>query len=231
MSFLINLLNPVPTQGNQGAYYQYLNSVYDNLQGLQYVMNPSVITNADFSTLGSSGMTPITQADGNGAEFSDNWDVFGSTVANYTLTPTAYPSNSTFPTASPYFINVNVTSWNGNAFYFYQRQAETVRKYQKNYLTYGLIVNNNQSQSIKVRLDIFSYFNPSSTLTSGYVITLPTGITQITSTLLTDVLSGSVGASPYTEFRFTFIDLPDGTADFDLYQIKNEFGKVSTLLA
>ena len=142
MSFLKDLFNPPnPEKPDVEDQYRFDNGVFTTLDALTYIMNPSVALNADFSTLGASGTTPITQADGDGAEFSDDWNVFGASNATYTITPTAYPtgaitgtSPSTIPTASGYYIHVDVTTHNGDPFYFYQRQNNTIRKYQKNFL-------------------------------------------------------------------------------------------------
>lgn len=238
MSFLKDLFNPPykkPTGDNQ---YDFDNNVYVTMQALTYIMNPSVVTNANFNTLGSSGTTPITQADGDNAEFSAGWKVVGAANANYTLTPTAYPtgaitnsSPSTVQTSSSYYINVNVTTYNGNGFYFYQRQNNTVRKYQKNFLTYGVIIRNNQNKTIKIQMQIYSFYDPSSSLVADNTIYLKPGLNIVTSQLNTEGLVGkSITASNYTEFRLSFQDLVDGTADLDLYQLKCEFGTASTIL-
>lgn len=227
MSFLIDLLNPISSDASRQQQYLFNNTVYDNLEGLQYSMNPSVITDADFS----SGGVLVTQADGDNAEFFDDWFVVGSAVANYTLTPTNYPSNSLVQSASATFSRVQISNYTTTGLYFYQRQTNTVRKYQKNYLTYGLIINNNQTKVIAVEAQIFSFYNPSSSLVRRGTLFLQPGLNRMTTTLKTQSLEGiSVGASPYTEFRLSFVDLFDGTADLNIYQIKCEFGGVSTLL-
>lgn len=240
MSFLPDLINPPnaekPSVEDQ---YRFDNGVFTMLDALTYIMNPSIALNADFSTLGSSGLTPITQADGDGAEFSGNWNVFGAANATYTITPTAYPtgaisssSPSTIPTASSYYINVAVTTHNGDPFYFYQRQNNTVRKYQKNFLTYGVVIRNNQSKVIKIRMELYNFYDPTDDLLADNTIYLQPGLNRITSQVKTAPLAGkSITASNYTELRLSFLDLVDGTADLDIYQLKCEFGKVSTLLA
>jgi hypothetical protein len=233
MTFFKDLLNPPPTKGdNWHDIYNFFNSSHAALSSLGALSNQSVLSNSNFATLGPGGLTPTTQADGDDFEFIGDWFVVGATAANYTITPTAYPTNSTVKSASDYYVKVQVTSFNNNPFYFYQRQAATVRKYQEDYFTYGLQIKNNQNKSIKVRTDIYSYYDPSNQLKTGRAIYLqPNQVTTIASNLQTQSLQGlTVGAGNYTEFRFDFIDLYDGTADIDIYLIKCEFGTISTPL-
>lgn len=238
MSFLGELINPPqehPTQENQ---YKFDNDVFTMLDALAFTSNPSVVANANFATLGPSGLTPITEADGDNAEFSDDWKVVGAANATYTITPTAYPtgvisgdSPSTIPSASDYYIHVEIDTYNGNGLYFYQRENNTVRKYQQNFLTYGVWIRNNQNKVIKIRMELYSFYDPSDNLIADNTIYLQPGLNKITSQVNTAKLAGkSITASNYTEFRLSFQDLVDGTADIDLYQLKCEFGKVSTLL-
>lgn len=239
MSFLKNLINPPQTTPKVEDQYRFDNSVYDTLDALTYIMNPSVVANADFSTLGINGTTPITQADGDGAEFSAHWKVFGAASANYIITPTPYPtgaiagtSPSTIPTASNYYINLAVSAYTSGDFYFYQQENNTVRKYQKNFLTYGVLIRNNQDAVKKIRMGIFNFYDPSSALTADNSIYLQPGLNEITAQIQTESLSGkTISGSNYTQFRLNFEDLTDGTANLDFYQLKCEFGKVSTLLA
>lgn len=238
MSFLSDLFNPPAKKTNPEAQYRFDNDVFTTLQALTYVSNISVINNPNFATLGINGLTPITQADGDGAEFSSGWNVFGSASATYTITPTAYPtgaitgtSPSTNPTSSPYYIHVAVASHNGGSFYFYQQQADTVRKYQNDFLTYGVIIRNNENKVIKVRMELFSFYDPSSALIADNTIYLQPGLNRVTSQVQTDKLSGkTISGSNYTQFRISFQDLVNGTADIDIYQIKCEFGTISTRL-
>lgn len=238
MSFLLNLINPPQNKPSAEDQYRFDNNVYETLDALTYIMNPSVVANANFATLGSGGTTPITQADGDNAEFSDDWKVVGAANATYTLTPTAYPtgaisnnSPSTVPSASDYYIHVEIDTYNGNGLYFYQRENNTVRKYQQNFLTYGVIIRNNQNKVIKIRMELYSFYDPSDNLIADNTIYLQPGLNKITSQVNTEKLAGkTISASNYTEFRLSFQDLIDGTADLDLHQLKCEFGKVSTLL-
>jgi len=239
MSFLADLFDPPnPHKPTVEDQYQFDNGVHDTLNGLTYVMNPSVVTNANFNTLGPSGTAPVTQGAGDNAEWSSTWKVVGAGVATYTLTSTAYPlgaitssSPSTVPTSSGYYEKVVISGYTTSGLYFYQRQNNTVRTYQKNFLTYGLWIRNNQNSVKKIRMEVYSYYDTSDNLQADNTVYLQPGLNRVTSQVTTEGLAGkTIGAGNYTEFRLSFLDLVDGTADLDIYQIKCEFGKVSTLL-
>lgn len=239
MSFLIDAINPPqesPTKENQ---YKFDNGVFDAISSLAYISNPSIIVNANFATLGASGITPVTQANGDDAEWSSNWNVVGAGVSVYSLTSIPYPlglidndSPSIIQTSSGYYEGVIISSYTGSGLYFYQRQSNTVRQYQKNFLTYGVLIRNNQNSVKKISMQVYSFYDGSSPdLQSDNTIYLQPGLNKITSRVKTMGLNGqTIGAGNYTEFRLSFQDLDDGTADLDLYQLKCEFGKISTLL-
>lgn len=227
MTFLQDLHNPPPVNGTLEDHYQFFNSTNDMQQATFYISNPTVLTNGNFAT----GGAVKTQADGDGAVFFTDWQVHGASVATYTLTPTNYPAASTIQSASPTFSRVQVSSYSTGDFYFYQRQS-TVRKYQQSPLTYGLQIKNNLSSTVKIRMDIYSFYDGSDpVLKMGKPIYLKQGVTRITSTIQTDSLRDlTVGAAPYTEFRLVIMDLGAATADFEMYYIKCEFGTISTIL-
>lgn len=233
MTYLADLINPPdpPMDASDDQGYQFDNSTYEGLNALTYVSNPTVLLNANFNTLGPGGLTPTVSADGDDVEFIGDWFVFGAANADYIITPTVYATNSTIKSASEHFVGLIVSTATGDPFYFYQRQMASLRKYQKDNLTYSMMIKNNQSKVIKVRADIFCFFDPSSQLITGKPFYLQPGLNQVTSTLLTPSLEGkTVGAGSYTEFRFNYADLYDGTADIELYQIKCEFGTIGTPL-
>lgn len=230
MTFLQDLHNPPPTKGSLEEHYDFFNSSSDVQQALFYISNPTILTNGNFS----SGGVLITQADGDNAEFFIGWKVIGSSVATYTLTPTNYLLNSPIPSASITYSHVVVASYDGvSPFYFYQRQNATLRKYQSTPLTYGIFIKNNQDKVIKIRMDIYSFYDGSTpVLKTGKSIYLQPGLNKIASTIQQSTLRGlTVGASSYTEFRLNLVGLNNGTADFEMYYIKCEFGTISTLLA
>lgn len=232
MTFLRNLLNPPPTQGSIADHYKFFNSTYTGLKGLTSVSNKTIITNANFTTLSAQGTNPTTPSDGDNFEFIGNWFVVGASAADYVITATPYASNSTVKSASTYFVHQIVSSFNGNTFYYYQRQPGTVRQYQQDNFTFGLMIENNSSIAIKLRMDIFNFYDPTSQLVKGSTFFLQPGMNTLASTVKTQSLSNiAVGAANYTEFRINFLDFSGIASDINLYQIKCEFGTISTPLS
>lgn len=230
MSYLNQLLNPPPTDDNKELHYLYLNSVHDVLQGLTSIRNDSIITNADFNNLSGKGLTPTTQADGDNEEFMADWKVFGASNATYTITPTIYPNNSTVKTSSDHFPRIQISSWNGQDLYIYQRQLASVRKYQKDRLTFNFWLKNEQMSTIKVRLEVYTYYDTATSLAIGKPIYVQSGYQQVASSISIAPINPSVGNGNYTEFRLRFLGLNNNTADISVYLLKGEFGSIATSL-
>lgn len=232
MTYVADLINPPNKAPSAEQSYRFNNNVNDVNEALNFIMNPCILANANFATLGGSGQTPVTQAAGDGAQISNSWNVFGASNATYSMTSASYPNNSLIQSASAYYEHVQVSTHNGNDFYIYQRQSNTVRKYQNNFLTYGLIIKNNQSTVKKIRMQIYSHYDGSTdNPANGAAIYLQPGINNLSSMIQIQSLSGlTVGNGNYSEFRLFFADLYDGTADLEIYQVKCEFGKIQTLL-
>lgn len=232
MTQFSDLLKPPTPQDNEEQQYLSRSSVYSFLNGISTISNVSKINNADFSTLGPSGLTPTTQADGDNAQFMNEWFVVGAGVATYSLTPTVYATNSGIISASRYFVNAVVSAYAGTGLYFYQRQLNTLRLYQSSYITMTVNATNNQSNTVKMRAAINSFYNPSSNLVQGAAIFLKPGENTVSSTLsLMNIRNQTVGAGGYTEFRLLFDDLGSGgNANIDFHSIKAEFGTISTPL-
>jgi hypothetical protein len=234
MTKLSDLIPASPTPDSGDDYrYSFYNKIQEMMDGMLDISNQSQLLTPDFNTLSAKGLNPTVPADGDNTEFIGNWFIVGAANATYIITPTAYPNNSTIRSGSQYFVSTVVSAWNGNAFYFYQRQANTVRKYQKRYLTFTLHCNNNSSTILKVQFNVSSFYDPSTSLATnqqGKTINLNPGYNDISSTILMDTLSGVVvGAANYTEFRLNFIDLATPvSADIDFYLLKCEYGKLST---
>lgn len=232
MTFLQTLLNPPNPHANKDDQYLYNNSTYDVLNALQFISNPSILTNANFATLGLPGQTPVTQADGDGAEISSTWHVQGATEATYSITQTSYAADSSFQSNSPYYTRVIASAYSGAGFYLYQKQINTVRWYQKNDITFSLIISNNLTTRTTIRMSAYSFYNPSDYLVQSHAIYLEPGLNKVSSSILTQSLNGiAVGALPYTEFRLEFVDFAGGSCDLNIYQIKGEFGTLSTFLS
>src|SRR5579863_6844603 len=233
MTSLRSLLNPPPTNNIQKELYLWMQTITDAVNALIPIQNHSQSMNANFNTLGPSGTTPTTQADGDNAEFMDNWFVVGSSVANYTLTPTPYSNNSSVSSDSNYYVNNVVTSYSGSGLYFYQRQMNTVRKYQQSFVTLSISANNNTNNTISLRFNVNTYYNPSNNLQQSGAIYLKPRSNTMSSTLQIPAIGNTpVGSGNYTDFQLAFVNLsqPSGTCDFDLYQLKIEFGNISTPL-
>jgi len=233
MTFLKDLLNPPSANMNDEDKYNFYNTIAVALDRLTSVSNASQTLNPNFATLGPGGMTPVTETDGDNAQFMQNWYVVGASQATYVLTPTQYPNNSTVASSSAFYVNTTVSTYTGSGLYFYQRQMNTVRKYQQQFITFTLSVNNNQSNVIKLRFNINSNYGSSSVLNQGPALYLQPGWNMITTTLETDSLNGvTVTSGNYTEFQLSFedLDLGVGTVNFDLYYIKTEFGQIATPL-
>lgn len=229
-----DIINPPSIQiiDDQEQLYRNLESINQFLDGLLTISNPPQTLNSGFATLSAQGMTPTTQADGDNFEFIGNWFVVGATQATYVLTPTQYPNNSPIVSGSPYFMNNVVSTYSGNGMYFYQRQAGMVRKFQEQFITLTLRANNNGLNTIRLRFDFNFFLNPSTVAYEGGALYLEPGYSEVTTTLKTASLRNqTVGSGNYVEFRLSFVDLPGGTANFDLYSIKGEFGKIGTPLS
>lgn len=197
-----------------------------------YYGNPSVLLNSDFYW--NTGVaSPVTQADGNGAFFSEKWQVQGAAVANYSLAQTAFAANDADQIGSTTYIHVTVSSYSSGDFYLYQRQtgSEFLRRYQGRLLNFSLLANNNQNKTIKLKLEIFFYFNPTSVAYSEGTVLLNPGQNELSSAINTNFIgTTAVGASPYVEFRLRFSDLVDGTADVNLIYLKAEMADQPTVL-
>ncbi len=231
MPRLSDLLNRPSPNMSADDQFKFNTSVWDVLEGLFAVSNTSETTNANFVTLSAQGTTPTTEADGDDFEFIQDWFVVGSTVADYSLTATLYPDNSEVQSASDYYVNVVVTDYDGSGLYFYQKQDNSVRKYQNQLITVTINANNNQSSKIKLRMNMFVNYGTTSELIEGRPFYLEPGLNNLYTTLEIPSLRGkTVTGANYIELRLDFAELYDGTADFDLYLIKSEFGKISTSL-
>lgn len=230
MTKLSDLINPPKPNMTPDELYYLLNTFYEFLDNLIDISNISQLNNANFSSL-SKGLIPTTQADGDDEEFVTDWFVVGATVATYTITPTAYPQNSQVQSDSPYFVNLDIASYTPPGFYFYQRQANTVRKYQNQFLTFTVQANNNGAEYIKVRFSIIYNLGPTSQTVQSKALYLQPGFNDLNVVIQTPTLRNeTVTPANFVEFRLDFVELYTGSANIDFYQLKGEFGKISTQL-
>lgn len=209
-------------------WQKWMQQLTDITNTNNYYGNPSLTVNADFYW--NAGVANPVSTD---TFFSEKWQVVGAAVATFTLTQTAFAANDSDQIGSTTYIRVQVAAYTSGAFYLRQRQtgADIVRRYQGRVINFSLLAYNNQSKSIKLGLEIFVFFNPSSTTFSEAVVQLDPGANELSSAINTDFLgSTAVGANPYVEFRLRFIDLVDGTADFNLIYLKAEIADQPTIL-
>ena len=228
-----DIINPPTEQTSKDPeqLYRNMDSVYQFLDGMITISNPTQTINADFKTLSGVGLTPTTQAQGDDFEFIGNWFVVGATVADYTLTPTPYPTNSGVVSASPYFVNVAVTSYaSGTGLSFYQKQSGLVRKFQTQFVTMTISATNNTTTVTTLRFSISLNLDPGDILLEGGILYLKPGYNVISTTLKTPTLRDeTVGAAAYAQFNLDFVNFA-AVENFDIYSIKAEFGKISTPL-
>jgi hypothetical protein len=230
MTKLSDLINPPKPNMTADELYYLLNSYYDLFNNLIDISNISQLTNSDFESL-SKGLTPTTQADGDDEEFVSDWFVVGATVATYTITPTEYLENSQVKSDSLYFVNTNLTAYTPPGFYFYQRQANTVRKYQNQFLTFTVQASNNLTELVKIRFTVIYNLGATTKTLQSKALYLEPGFNDLNVVIQTPSLRNEiVDASNYVEFRLEFVEIYTAPANIDFYELKAEFGKISTKL-
>jgi hypothetical protein len=94
------------------------------------------------------------------------------------------------------------------------------------------LIYNNQSQVVTLGLEIFCFYDPSGVIFKQAVLQLVPGANEVSSVIDTAMIgTTAVGAAPYVEFRLRMINLPGGTADFNITYIKNEIADEPTILS
>ena len=83
-----------------------------------------------------------------------------------------------------------------------------------------------------MRLDVVTQYSIGNQVNKqGNAFYLRPGMNTLSATVTTDrIANTSVTSDNYVEFRLVFDNLVDGTADFDMYALKVERGKISTPL-
>lgn len=216
----------------QPDWQKWFQQVHNTVAETNYSGNPSQLLNSDFN-FNRSIANPVTQADGSGAFFSEKWQVFGAANAAYTLTKANFTGNESDQTGSTTYVNVNVSAWNGGEFFFYQRfdGEQFLRRFQNRNIFMSTKLVNNGSETIVVKFVVNSFYDPEQDNFEKGVIHLAPGENYSSTHIVTQSVSpNSVGASPLVQFKFEFVDLPGGTADFDLIYIKGEIADSPTPL-
>lgn len=214
------------------TWQKWFQNVHNITSATNYYGYPSVCLNSDFYW-NTAIANPVTQAAGDGAFFSEKWQVQGAAVATYTLTRTTFTGNDADQTGSTVYVNVAVTAWTGAAFYFYQRQAgaQFLRRYQGRNLFLSAKIRNNNSESIQMIFDVFFYYDTSSASFLSKELTIHSGENYLSSLIKPDMLTGlTIGGAPYVEFRLKFVTLPSSVADIDMIYIKAEMADYPTPL-
>lgn len=214
------------------SWQKWLGQIKDQLNINNYYGNPSVLLNSDFYW--NTGVpTPTNNGSGDDAFFSEKWQVHGASVATYTITQTAFAGNDKDEIGSTTYIRVQASGYTTGDFYLFQRQtgSQFLRRYQNRSISFSILANNNNNTAIKVQLEIFIFFDPSSVVKSQGVIFLDPGQTETSSLIKTDQIgSTAVGAGAYVEFRFRFVDLAGSAADFNITYLKAELADNATVL-
>lgn len=219
-------------QSVKSEWQKWLQQVHNYVSANESYGNPSVLLNSDFYW--NDGVTsPIDQGDGNGAFFSEKWQVQGAAVALYTLTRTTISGNSSDNIGSLYYMNVDVTSYSGTVgdLYLYQQQdgSQFLRRYQNRTINMSAKIVNNGTTSIDLRYQLYYFYDPTDTVTPFQTGTLQIkpGLNEISSALKIPLIgSTSIGASPYIQFRLVITQV----CNFDLYYLKAEMSDLPSVL-
>lgn len=213
-------------------WQKWYQAIHNQVSSTNYYGYPSLCLNSNFYW--NRGVSsPVTQADGDGAFFSEKWQVHGASAANYTLTQTTFNGDNEDNSGSNTYINVSVSSWNGNSFYLYQRQsgAQFLRLYQNRNMQLSAKIINNQNDLDSFYFEVYYYYDTGTDRYESAVFNLDSGINYVSAEIDIPLIGPqSIGATPYVEFRFVFNNLNNNTADFDLIYIKAEMSDMPTPL-
>ena len=223
-------LTHVPSQQITSDWQKYTDQIHQQVASTNYYGYPSLCLNSNFYW-NRAIATPVTQADGDNAFFSEKWQIFGASNATYTLTRTTFPANNEDNSGSIYYINVDVSAWNGNDLYFFQKQdgAQFLRLYQNRNIYLSTKIDNSQTDLDSMNFEIFVYYDTGSETYQSAIFHLEEGINYVAGQIQLPFLdTASIGGSPYIEFRLRFNNLNDGTADFNLIYIKAEMSDSPT---
>ncbi len=209
-------------------WQKYMQQLTDDANLNNYYGFPSVAVNSDFYW--NTGVaSPITTD----TYFSEKWLVFGAASATFTLTQESFSPSSTDQIGSNTYINIDVSSYTSGDFYLYQRQNgdNMLRRFQGRLINYSLLAFNNQNKTINLSLEIFFNYDPTSETFKQGIVQLVPGVNELAGSINTTFLGDRViGAGAYVDFRFRFVDLIDGTANFNLIYLKPELSDQPTIL-
>lgn len=217
----------------------FYNDTFNLVDSLQNRAFSTELRNPDFNLLGTNGYTPITQADGSGANFSQQWNVFTGGGANaYTITPTPYTMVGYSPSGSNNFVNLAVSALD-QALYLYNinysttSQFNNVGTYSGKPVTFSTIIENNNDNN--ATLGFSAFINDVMGLTSNEIefpsLILRPGINVAPmSGKIPDLRGKTLGANPYIEFRFNVKALNNAPLDCNILYLKAELSNYASPL-
>lgn len=231
---LLSILKSASGDGGQeqinSDWSKWFNNITTRINSNNYYGNPSELLNGDFNW--NSGInSPITQASGDGAHFSERWQVQGAAVATYSIGYVPWDANSSDQIGSIYYIDVNVTSFGGGIFYLYQRQtgSQYLRRIQNRRLNFSVVIENTGTQTVQASATIFLFLNPDTKVFSGSTVFLSSGQNQYSTIINTSSLSDSIiGANPYVEYRLNFLSPSAQTMKITYFKV--EIADTATVL-
>lgn len=208
--------------------FQAVNSLYNRWFGT-FIYNP------DFNLLGTSGYTPITQADGSDVETVSNWYLVSGGGANaYTITPTPYPFANKSPSGSLNFLNVKVATLD-TPLYLYNlnystgvQQFNAATKYNAQQLAFSIAYRNNTATAIE--LSVSATISNLETVETPPLYLEPSQFFTANLLKIPDMGDADLGTNPVVQFRLNINNLFGSAADFDLFYVKGEVGNSPTSL-
>lgn len=220
-------MDGIPTDTSQ----RWFSQIQVNLNDVIQRGDDGLLLNPDFNWCRTNGTTPTTQADGDDYSFIEQWAVFGATGNNYTITPTAYPSDSANPSGSKYFSNFNISTL-ANEFYIYNinynGNFNQAQKFQSNTSALSMQLTNHGDNSLFMRFGVKIQGITDEIM--GKRLTIQPGKGKYFTTIAIPALKGSTAASnAYAQFRLHVEPIPaDKTANFDLNYVKSEIASLAT---
>lgn len=120
-------------------WQSWINSLRDNIDAHNYLVNEHVVLNPDFNWSRTKGSTP-TVADG---EFVEEWNVKANGMT-FSITPTFYTSTTNGSNSgSERYVNVDITVINTNEFILYQSVPKMLSAFESKTMTFSSSIYNN----------------------------------------------------------------------------------------
>jgi len=214
------------------TYERFFNSIRVQLNDIVSRGFPTLTLNPDFNWA-RDGITPVTQADGDNVAFNEQWYVNGAAGNTYTITPTAYPNNSTnTPTGSKYFINVAIsdlvntlTLYNVN----YNSDFNSAQQIQNQKIVFSSYIKNNTNDAIALQFGV--QLEDLTTFSSKIVNLLPGfNFVAMPPIDIPDYSALSLPGNAFAQLQLKFIPNSVTSANVDISYIKAEISSLATNL-